>query len=597
MTAMFRAMFRALFCALLLSLLVFIQPAKAAPPDLLAPGEWHLSAPHPADAALDTRPSPDGSSDILRITVKTPSEPFYLIQLTRDIPSALPEGNRLRLRFAARSETNNPLRVTVERNGPPYDPAALRTLTLTPEWQEYEISGVSPGYGPGGLNAHFQMGQQAGVVELRGIALTDEGLDPAIAAAQDAVQPAQIQARIEKYRKGSLTVKVVDRNGKPVPGASVKIAQTRHAFLFGCNFFGLDPADTSPTQKAYESEFTALFNYATLPFYWGAFESTEGKPDYARLQTLAAWSVAHGVAVKGHPLVWHEVWPGWAPADPDAAIPLLKARVFDLVPRYKDTIHIWDVLNEANGAAAHTPPNGEGNWIKRDGPAPVVETALGWARAAGRGLPETFLYNDYDTGDNNVALLTQLQKDGKLPDAVGLQSHMHTGEWPLTKVWAVCQTFAQFGRPIHFTETTVISGPRRNNPTNETLVDWDTTPEGEAKQADYVTQFYTLLFSHPSVRAITWWDLSDLNAWQGAPAGLVRKDMSPKPAYTRLMQLIHKQWWTTAAVKTDRRGSAARRVFYGAYTLTVTDAHSHTITRAVTFPEAAPPLSVTVRMP
>ena len=84
------------------------------------------------------------------------------------------------------------------------------------------------------------------------------------------------------------------------------------------------------------------------------------------------------------------------------------------------------------------PPNGESNWIKRDGPAPVVETALGWARAAGKGLPETFLYNDYDTGDSNVALLTQLQKDGKLPDAIGLQSHMHGGEWPLTKVWAVC---------------------------------------------------------------------------------------------------------------------------------------------------------------
>jgi endo-1,4-beta-xylanase len=583
-----------LFSAFLL-LTVFLRPVFALPPDRLAPGGWHLSTPHPADAIIE-HPDPLGPKDVLRVTVTTPSVPFYQIQIIRVIPRAIPEGHRLRLRFSARSLTHNPMRVTVERNGPPYDPAALRILTLTSAWQDYSLGGVSPGYGPDGLSAHFQMGQQAGTVDLRGMILTDDGIDPAVAAARAAIGPAQTAARIEKYRKGLMTVRVVDSQGRPVPGASVQITQTRHAFLFGCDFFGLDPADTSPTQKAYQAKFTGLFNYATLPFYWGAFESTPGKPDYARLQTMAAWSVAHGVTVKGHPLVWHEVWPIWAPTDPDTAIPLLHARVNDLVPRYKDTIHIWDVLNEANGAATHTPPNGESQWIGRDGPAPVVETALGWARAAGQGLPETFLYNDYDTGDSNVALLTQLQKDGKLPDAIGLQSHMHGGEWPLTKLWAVTQTFAQFGRPIHYTETTVISGPRRANPTNGDVPDWNTTPEGETRQADYVTQFYTLLFSHPSVRAITWWDFSDLHAWQAAPAGLVRKDMSPKPAYTRLLNLIHHQWWTKTSAKTDSHGGVTRRVFYGNYTLTVTDAQGRKTTRRVSFPEAAPPMAVTVRI-
>ncbi len=579
---------------LLLTLFLFPSLTRAAPSDLLAPGEWSLNAPHPGDAALTTVQLTDGDPPLLRVTVKTPSDPFYLIQIVRGIPAVIPAGHRVRLSFWARSPTRNPLRATVERNGPPYDATAARTIALAPQWQTYTVTGIAPGYG---LNAHLQMGQKAGTVDLMQLSVTDEGVDPALAAAQAAVQPAAIQARIEKYRKGTLTVRVVDARGKPVPGATVHLAQTRHAFLFGCNFFGLNPADSSPTQRAYQSEFTRLLNYATLPFYWGAFESTQGKPDYARLQTMAAWSVAHGVTVKGHPLVWHEVWPAWAPTDPDAAIPLLHARVLDLIPRYKNTIHFWDVLNEANGAAGQSPPNGESNWIKRDGPAPVVETALGWARAAGKGLPETFVYNDYDTGESNVALLTQLQKDGKLPDVIGLQSHMHSGEWPLTKVWNVCRTFAQFGRPLHFTETTVLSGPRRDNPTDATLTGWDTTPEGEAKQAAYVVQFYRVLFSHPAVRAITWWDFSDLNAWQGAPAGLVRKDMSPKPAYTRLLALIHKKWWTNTAGKTNRQGAVSERVFYGDYQVTVTDGKGHRVTRTVTFPEATPPLSVTVRMP
>ena len=73
------------------------------------------------------------------------------------------------------------------------------------------------------------------------------------------MQPEQVQARIEKYRKGELTVKVVDGSGHLLSGAAVKVTQTRHAFLFGCNFFELRPADSSPAQIAYRNEFAALF--------------------------------------------------------------------------------------------------------------------------------------------------------------------------------------------------------------------------------------------------------------------------------------------------------------------------------------------------
>ena len=349
---------------------------------------------------------------------------------------------------------------------------------------------------------------------------------------------------------------------------------------------------------AYQQEFAALFNYATLPFYWGAFEYQQGKPDYARLQTMADWCVSHNITPKGHPLIWQQVWPSWAPRGADSAIPLLKARVDDLIPRYKDTIRYWDVVNEANYAAEYDPANGESMWVRRDGPLSVVGTALDWARNAGKELPYTFIYNDYNVDNPNVTLLTGLQKEGKLPDAIGLQSHMHSGTWPLTKVWAVCQKFRKFGKPIHFTETTVISGPKRDADGGAPpATDWSTTSDGEAAQAKYVAEFYTVLFSHPSVRAITWWDFSDLNSWMGAPSGLVRKDMSPKPAYTALMDLIHRQWWTTITAKTNSSGTIQRRVFYGDYTITVTNSKGTTKTVKVTFPESAPPMFVKIQMP
>jgi len=109
----------------------------------------------------------------------------------------------------------------------------------------------------------------------------------------------------------------------------------------------------------------------------------------------------------------------------------------------------------------------------------------------------------------------------------------------------------------------VVSGPR-TGPGER----WGaTTPALEARQADYVAALYTLLFGHPAVEAITWWDFSDNGAWQGAAAGFLRADMSAKPVYDRLMAVVKGQWLTRAEGKTDERGEFALRAFHGQYQL------------------------------
>jgi hypothetical protein len=144
---------------------------------------------------------------------------------------------------------------------------------------------------------------------------------------------------------------------------------------------------------------------------------------------------------------------------------------------------------------------------------------------------------------------------------------MHGGYWGAGKAWEVCERFAKFGKPLHFTELTILSAekhPKMDWHTN--LPDWPTTPEGEKRQAEQVAEFYTILFSHPAVEGITWWDFSDKGAWQGAPSGLVRKDMSPKPAYEALVGLVKKAWWTGPLdLKTDAAGKVRFRGFLGEY--------------------------------
>ena len=78
-----------------------------------------------------------------------------------------------------------------------------------------------------------------------------------------------------------------------------------------------------------------------------------------------------------------------------------------------------------------------------------------------------------------------------------------------------------------------------------------------------------MLFSHPAVEAITWWDFSDRNAWQGAPAGFLRADMTAKPAYDRLLGLVKGQWWTRASGRSDADGRYDFRGFLGRYRVTV----------------------------
>jgi GH35 family endo-1,4-beta-xylanase len=280
---------------------------------------------------------------------------------------------------------------------------------------------------------------------------------------------------------------------------------------------------------------------------------------------MAEWCRAQGIPAKGHPLIWHETYPQWALALPDAETQQrLRDRIFDIVPRFKDLIHIWDVVNEATVSQRFD--NGVGHWVARDGAAAVVEQALRWAHEANPNA--TLLYNDFNISPEFEQLLARLIAQQAPMHTIGIQSHMHKELWTLEKAWQVCETYAQFGLPLHFTELTVLSGgfkAQDDNDWHRPHTDWLTTAEGEAQQLAYAQQFYTLLFSHPAVEAITWWDFSDNGSWQGAPSGLVRKDMSTKPLYDWLLDSFRKRWTTDAQTTTNASGAVELRCFFGDY--------------------------------
>jgi endo-1,4-beta-xylanase len=373
------------------------------------------------------------------------------------------------------------------------------------------------------------------------------------------------QERIQKYRQGDAKVVVVDSKGMPLSDTTVSVEMLKHDFLFGSGLFKLYSIGDEALEQAYSEAFVRLFNYATLPFYWNDYEPSPGKCQEANLKGLASWAKEQGLTTCGHPLVWTESVPDWVPTDSEGLEQVLQRRVTTTVSSFRGLVDFWDVVNEPTLAARYENPVGQ--WMKAQTPTVATATALGWARDSS---PEaSLIVNDFRTDDAYYNLLKDVQRQGGEFDIIGIQTHMHMGTYPLDQVWAICERFKELDIPIHFTEVTVLSGDlKRDSDWNSFHPGWETTLDGENTQAAYTEALYRLLFSHPSVQAITWWDFSDLGAWQGAPAGLLRKDMTPKPAYNRLMKLIHEEWWTRAEIKTNVLGQASFRGFYGQYRLT-----------------------------
>ena len=400
---------------------------------------------------------------------------------------------------------------------------------------------------------------------------------PLRAAPPEHLSAEQIDRRIQQHRTGELTLTVLDAAGKPLPGADVLVEMKAHKFLFGCNIYAFGKCGSDELERAYRDRFSELLNFATLGFYWSSYERQRGQTIADYVGQAAAWCREQGIRTKGHPLCWHQTTPAWLADLSEQEVEQAQfARIEREIAHFRGRIDTWDVLNEAIVMPDHQGgKNPVAALCRRLGQAGLIARCFETARRTNPAA--TLLLNDFRLDPPYEKLIRQCLDAGVTIDAIGLQSHMHGHYWGAEHTWNTCERFAKFGKPLHFTEVTIVSGPRPKDARREgkRYGGWETTPDGEARQAEQAVEFYRVLFSHPAVHAVTWWDFSDLRAWQGAPAGLVRKDMSPKPIYTRLKDLIRRQWWTAPQqLKTDAQGKVTFRGFLGRYELTAGTLHA-----------------------
>lgn len=414
-----------------------------------------------------------------------------------------------------------------------------------------------------------------------------------------------VKSGIEHNRKGLCQLRILNTAGDPIPDARIHVTQKTHAFKYGANLFMLDELETDEKNALYKQHMRQFCNMATLPFYWNATEPEKGKTRYAKdsvrfyrrpaIDLCMEFCEQNGIEPREHALAYENFFPKWLhDADVFTIKKALERRFSEIAERYGDRIRTIEVTNEMEWAKGKTAFYTEPDYVEFcfklaekyfPGNQLVINehTAAAWADRC-------------NPCDKYYSYIDAAMRAGARIDAIGMQYHLFNRrevEYERTRnalnpegLYRHMDLYARFGKPLQVTEVTV---PAYSN-----------DPEDEAIQAEILEKLYAIWFSHPAMEQIIYWNMIDGYAYVSSTdpikiresmgnmslgenyyyGGLLRFDMSPKPAYYAIRNLFEKTWHTDALLGTNERGIGAFCGFYGGYDAEIV-AGDKTVTRRI----------------
>jgi endo-1,4-beta-xylanase len=373
--------------------------------------------------------------------------------------------------------------------------------------------------------------------------------------------------RIKQVRQKDVEL-IVLKDSKPVSNAGVSVRMKNHQFLFGAICYKYGKYKTQEMNDLFSEEFLKLFNYTMIPFHWGEFEPKHQQYNEPYTSNLIKWAKANNIKRKLHALIWHEVCPDWVTFEDDIT-ERYRQRISHLMENYGDDFDFFDLANETTVNDRFDNP--VSRWVKKIGPMNMMKFGTKLVRSY---KPDAkLIYGDWNVhADEYYDFLRDMRENDIDIDILGIQSHMHRDRWSEEETIRIMDRAAEFGWPIHFPECSICSGKpvgvTSYAPGGGKTNKWSETEEDLYSQAEFARDFYTLVFSHPAVELLNWFDFTD-HHWLGAPAGIVTDDLKIKPVYNTLYDLIHREWHTDADLVTGSSGICKTRLFFGNYDITV----------------------------
>jgi endo-1,4-beta-xylanase len=496
-----------------------------------------------------------------QLSTTAPFDIPYELQLIASNQQAIAKDDVVLLRFWARAVAASQTAQTefvLEEGAPNYQKSVSVGVTFGRDWKQFQVPFLAHrDFAIGEAAFRFRLGYVNQSFELGGIrivnfektrllrSLSSRGFEyPGIAL--DAAWRQDAQARIDQYRKGNLSVSVVDASNQPILGATVTIDMQRHAFSFGS---AVD-ANKLFSEPTYQEYVVKLFNRVVLEndLKWPNWECCTR--DVA-LQALDFFN-AKGITVRGHNLVWPTNGDFDLPDDVRTLVQQgnkaavrqrIRQHFVDILGATKGKVVEWDVINEPSANKFVTDLLGEN------------ELAL-WLTQAKTLEPNARLFiNDYgNLGEGTLdseytRILKKMQTLGAPLEGIGLQGHFSWDLTPPEELNARLTEFGKLGIPLAITEFDINIGD-------------------EALQAAYLRDALTVAFANPKVSSFLLWGFWENQHWL-PQAALYRADWSIKPNGKIWNDLIFKQWWTRANGLSNNNGNYSTRGFLGQYKITV----------------------------
>ena len=387
--------------------------------------------------------------------------------------------------------------------------------------------------------------------------------------AEDAPWRSAAAERIETLRKANLVVEALDENGVAMEDVDVQVRMLSHDFAFGSAITASRIAGNNAQNLIYESKIHDLdgeghgFNWVVFEndLKWPAWEE-EWLVSRSELLRAIRWLRDRQIEIRGHTLVW----PGAnnLPGDLNENrnnLSYLQQRIDDHLEDVLTNTGVgpeiaeWDVLNEitTNRSLEEYFRGAPGYATGREILAEIFLKTRELDAATGLWLND-FVTLSLDSGpgninyDNLMAFTRELLDAGADIEGLGFQGHIGGTPNGIPSVLTTLDDFYnEFGLKAKITEFDL-----------PTFID-------EELAANYLRDFMTAIFSHPSMNGFLFWSFWDGATYMNEGSNLFRLDWSETPAYDAFVGLVFRDWWTEETLTTSDAGQATGRIFKGLY--------------------------------